>query len=66
MIQVDKDGANPQKVMEDLMTHGVVVEEFGGDSQCALVSAKKGQGVDDLLERILLQVRSIAVHTQSF
>src|SRR4051812_37571758 len=53
--KIDKHEANPQKVKQDLLTHGVVPEEFGGDSPVVPVSAKTGQGVDDLLERLLLQ-----------
>ena len=43
-------------VSTGLMEFGLVPEEFGGDVQCAQVSAKKGLGLDDLLEKILLQV----------
>lgn len=38
------------------MKHDVIIEEYGGTTQMALVSAKTGQGIDDLLEMILLQV----------
>src|SRR3954447_11997464 len=55
MNKIDKHEANPEKVKQDLLTHGVVPEEFGGDSPVVPVSAKTGQGVDDLLERLLLQ-----------
>lgn len=37
------------------MTYGVLVEEFGGESQCVEVSAKKGLGIEDLLDKVLLQ-----------
>ena len=53
--KVDKPTANPMKVKQELLQHGVMVEEFGGDVLCAEVSAKTGFGVDDLLEKILLQ-----------
>src|SRR4051812_19349228 len=53
--KIDKHEANPQKVKQDLLTHGVVPEEFGGDSPVVPVSAKTGAGVDDLLEQLLLQ-----------
>jgi translation initiation factor IF-2 len=55
MNKIDKHEANPQKVKQDLLNHGVVPEEFGGDSPVVPVSAKTGQGVDDLLEQLLLQ-----------
>ncbi len=45
-----------QKIITDLLNYDVVVEDFGGDVQSALVSAKTGQGIDDLLEKVLLQV----------
>ena len=53
--KIDKHEANPDKVKQDLLAHEVVAEEFGGDSPVVPVSAKTGQGVDDLLEQILLQ-----------
>jgi translation initiation factor IF-2 len=53
--KVDLPAANAQKVKQELLQHGVVVEEFGGEVMSAEVSAKKGSGVDDLLEKILLQ-----------
>src|SRR5207253_3944112 len=45
----------PDKVKQELLTHGVVPEEFGGDSPVVPVSAKTGKGVDALLEQLLLQ-----------
>jgi translation initiation factor IF-2 len=53
--KIDKHEANPDKVKQELLTHGVVPEEFGGDSPVVPVSAKTGKGVDDLLEQLLLQ-----------
>jgi translation initiation factor IF-2 len=55
MNKIDKHEANPDKVKQELLAHGVVPEEFGGDSPVVPVSAKTGAGVDDLLEQILLQ-----------
>jgi translation initiation factor IF-2 len=52
--KIDKPDANPQKVRQDLTTHGLQPEEWGGTTQFADVSAKSGEGLDDLLERILL------------
>ena len=53
--KMDKPGADPDKVKADLMNHGLVPEDFGGDIICVQVSAKKGEGIKDLLEMILLQ-----------
>ncbi len=53
--KVDLPGADPQKIKQDLLKYDVVVEDFGGDVMSAEVSAKKGTGIDDLLEKILLQ-----------
>ena len=53
--KIDKPEANLDRVKQDLVTEGVVPEEYGGDSPFIPVSAKKGTGVDELLENILLQ-----------
>lgn len=53
--KIDKPEANPPRVMQQLAEHGVLVEQYGGQVQCALVSAKTGQGVEDLLEKVLLE-----------
>jgi len=53
--KIDKHEANPDKVKQELLAHGVVPEEYGGDSPIVLVSAKTGEGVDALLEQLLLQ-----------
>ncbi len=53
--KIDKSGADPLRVKNDLLTHGIVAEEFGGETQFIEVSAKTGQGVDELLDAILLQ-----------
>ncbi|MFZ5662296.1 MAG: translation initiation factor IF-2, partial [Pseudomonadota bacterium] len=53
--KVDKSDADPLRVKNELLTYDVVAEEFGGDVQVAEVSAKTGQGIDDLLDKILLQ-----------
>jgi translation initiation factor IF-2 len=52
--KIDKDDANPQRVRQELVTHGLQPEEWGGATQFADVSAKTGQGLGDLVERILL------------
>ena len=52
--KMDKPGANPDRVKEELTKYGMVCEEWGGDVICVPVSAKTGEGIDDLLENILL------------
>ncbi|MEN9794118.1 MAG: hypothetical protein RJA17_658 [Pseudomonadota bacterium] len=53
--KMDKPEANPDRVRGELVAEQVVPEEFGGDSPFVAVSAKTGQGIDDLLEQVLLQ-----------
>ena len=53
--KVDLPAAEPNKVKQELLQHSVNIEEFGGDVLFAEVSAKTGQGIDDLLDKILLQ-----------
>ena len=53
--KIDLPSANVQKVKQDLLAHGVVLEDFGGTTLGTPISAKKGTGVDELLEQILLQ-----------
>lgn len=53
--KIDLPVADPMKVKQQLLQHGVVVEDFGGDVLCAEVSAKSGRGMSDLLDKILLQ-----------
>ncbi|WP_457651892.1 translation initiation factor IF-2 [Rhodocaloribacter sp.] len=53
--KIDKPNANPQRVMQQLADEGVLVEQYGGKVQCALVSAKTGEGVQDLLDKVLLE-----------
>ena len=53
--KMDKPAANPDRVKQDLTNYGVVCEDWGGDTICVPVSALTGQGVDELLEMILLQ-----------
>ncbi|MDD0809932.1 translation initiation factor IF-2 [Curvibacter sp. RS43] len=53
--KIDKPDANLERVKSELVAEEVVPEEFGGDSPFVSVSAKTGQGVDDLLEQVLLQ-----------
>lgn len=53
--KIDKPEANPERVKQELISHEVVPEDYGGDSPFVPVSAKTGQGIDDLLEQVLLQ-----------
>ncbi|HSI58780.1 MAG TPA: translation initiation factor IF-2, partial [Ideonella sp.] len=55
MNKIDKPDANAERVKNELVAEQVVPEEFGGDSPFVPVSAKTGQGIDDLLEQVLLQ-----------
>ena len=52
--KIDTEGANPDKVKQELTEHGLVPEEWGGDTICVEVSAKKGTNIDELLEMVLL------------
>ena len=53
--KIDKAGANPDKIREDLANMNLLVEEWGGKYQCQEISAKKGVGVDKLLDKVLLE-----------
>ena len=57
--KIDLPRPNPMKVKQELLQHGVVLEEFGGRRLSAEVSAKKGTGIDELLEKILLQAEML-------
>ncbi len=52
--KIDKPDAQPERVKQQLADHGLVIEEWGGDVICVPVSAKKGTGISDLLENILV------------
>jgi len=57
--KIDKPGANPDKIREDLANMNLLVEDWGGKYQCQEISAKKGLGVDDLLEKVLLEAEML-------
>lgn len=57
--KVDKPEANPDRVKTQLSDHGLAPEEWGGDTQYVHISALKGQGIDDLLDAILLQAEML-------
>ncbi len=52
--KIDKEGANPERVKQELTEHGLIPEEWGGDTICVPVSAKQNQNIDTLLDMVLL------------
>ncbi len=57
--KIDVPGSNPDKVMQELMQHDVITEEYGGDVLCCKISAKKKIGINELLETICLQAEML-------
>ena len=57
--KIDKDGANPEKIREQLSGMNILVEDWGGKYQCQEISAKKGLNVDKLLEKVLLEAEML-------
>ena len=57
--KIDKSGANPDRVREELAGMNLLVEEWGGKYQCQEISAKKGLGISDLLEKVLLEAEML-------
>ena len=57
--KIDKPGANPDKIRQDLAAMNLLVEEWGGKYQCQEISAKKGTGVEELLEKVLLEAEML-------
>ena len=57
--KIDKPGANPDKIRQDLSAMNLLVEEWGGKYQCQEISAKKGLGVEDLMEKVLLEAEML-------
>ena len=53
--KIDRPQANPDKIKKSLSGQGILVEDWGGKIQCSLISAKTGEGIDDLLEKVLLE-----------
>lgn len=62
--KIDKPGTNIERVRSELIAEQVVPEDFGGDSPFVPVSAKTGQGIDDLLEQVLLQAEVLELKAQ--
>lgn len=61
--KIDKPDANPDKVMTQLAEQGLTPEEWGGDTQYVKISALKGEGIDNLLDAILLQAEMLELKT---
>ena len=57
--KIDKAGANPDKIREQLSAMNILVEEWGGKFQCQEISAKKGTNIDELLEKVLLEAEML-------
>ncbi|MAE58838.1 MAG: translation initiation factor IF-2 [Halobacteriovorax sp.] len=63
--KMDKEGANPDRVKQELTENGITPEDWGGDTQFCNVSALKGEGVDELLEAIALQAEILELRAQN-
>ncbi|ADJ27911.1 translation initiation factor IF-2 [Nitrosococcus watsonii] len=59
--KIDRPDADPDRVKQELANHDVITEEWGGDTQFVNVSAKTGEGIDDLIEAILLQAEVMEI-----
>lgn len=57
--KIDKDGANPDKIREQLSAMNILVEDWGGNYQCQEISAKQGLNIDELLEKVLLEAEML-------
>lgn len=57
--KIDKEGANPEKIREQLSAMNILVEDWGGNYQCQEISAKKGLNIDELLEKVLLEAEML-------
>jgi translation initiation factor IF-2 len=63
--KIDKENADPERVLRELSENGLVTEDWGGDTIFVKVSAKKNEGIDDLLEMILLQTEMLELKANS-
>lgn len=61
--KIDKDGAAPDRIKQELTKYNLVTEEWGGKTQVALISAKKRIGISELLEKILLEAEMLELKT---
>lgn len=64
MNKIDKPEANPERIKQELVAQGVVPEDWGGDTMFVGVSAKSGEGIDQLLEGVLLQAEVLELKAQ--
>ncbi|MHB1591358.1 MAG: translation initiation factor IF-2 [Sulfuricella sp.] len=64
MSKIDKPEANPERIKQELVAQGVVPEDWGGDTMFVGVSAKTGEGIDELLEGVLLQAEVLELKAQ--
>ena len=63
--KMDKSNANPEKIKEDLSNINILVEDWGGKYQCQHVSAKTGEGIDELLDKVLLEAELLELKANS-
>ena len=63
--KMDKPDADPERVKSELSQHGVIAEEWGGENLFAYVSAKSGEGIDDLLDKVLIQAEVLELTAPS-
>ena len=63
--KIDKPGANPDKIKEQLSAMNILVEDWGGKYQCQEISAKKGIGIDELLEKVMLEAELLELQANS-
>ncbi|MGB3468430.1 MAG: translation initiation factor IF-2 [Cyclobacteriaceae bacterium] len=63
--KIDKPNANPDKIKEELSQINILVEDWGGKYQCQEISAKTGQGIDELLEKVLLEAELLELTANS-
>ena len=63
--KIDKPEANPERIKQQLAERNILVEDWGGDTQCALVSAKTGEGIEELLEKVLLESEMLELKANS-
>ena len=59
--KMDLPAADPERVKQELLQHGITVEDFGGDTVTVPISAKQGDGIDQLLEMVLMQAEMLAL-----
>jgi len=63
--KIDKPGANAEKIRQQLSERNILVEDWGGEVQCAEISAKTGNGIDELLEKVLLEAEMLDLKANS-